>query len=105
MRTKFILSLLAFLLSFNVLTAQDYRNNSSLTLENIMKGEEWTGTWPENVRWSVDGKQVLFTWNPDNKLLLSTYGWSRENHTIHRLTPSELKTIVPPHNRDFNADR
>ncbi len=83
--------------------AQSYPNHSALTLENIMKGEEWTGTPPSNVSWSVDGNSVLFTWNPDKDLLPSTYQWSPITRNIEKLTEKEQELTVPQKQRDFNA--
>ena len=96
---------LGLFIILNTLNAQSYRNNSSLTLEDIMKGEEWTGTWPEDVRWSIDGTKVYFTWNPDNDLLSSTYSWSPDDRKIKKLQPEELKNIIPAKQSDITNDR
>src|SRR5262245_57054805 len=37
-----------------------------LTLDAIARDNaKWIGTPPADVRWSVDGRQLYFTWNPD----------------------------------------
>jgi len=40
---------------------------SALKLDEIMKGNEFIGFQPENIRWSIDGKTILFDWNPNNE--------------------------------------
>ncbi|MEY4604944.1 MAG: hypothetical protein RIT43_2236 [Bacteroidota bacterium] len=53
--------------------AQSVPNSSSLVLEEIMKGNEFIGHQPENIRWSIDGKKIYFDWNPKNEPGNSTY--------------------------------
>jgi dipeptidyl aminopeptidase/acylaminoacyl peptidase len=48
-------------------------NRSDLVLKEIMKGNEFIGHQPENVRWDVSGKKIIFDWNPDNNAGNSTY--------------------------------
>ncbi|MEN9400558.1 MAG: hypothetical protein RL632_1661 [Bacteroidota bacterium] len=67
MRFVFI-ALLPFL-SFS----QTIPNVSALKLEDIMKGNEFVGFLPENVRWSVDGQSIYFDWNPNHDAGTSTY--------------------------------
>jgi hypothetical protein len=65
---RFIFILLPFLS-----LSQTIPNNSSLNIEDIMKGNEFVGFLPENVRWSVDGQSIFFDWNPNHELGNSTY--------------------------------
>ncbi len=95
MKRIFVLSVTILSLSLLSLHAQDYRNHSALTLENIMKGEEWTGTWPKDVKWSADGQKVYFTWNPERDLLPSTYSWTRGTGKIEKVPEAELPYIIP----------
>jgi dipeptidyl aminopeptidase/acylaminoacyl peptidase len=53
--------------------AQSTPNVSSLKLEEIMKGNEFIGYQPENIRWSADGKKIYFDWNPTNEPGNSVY--------------------------------
>lgn len=48
------------------LVAQFSYSQSNLELSTIMKGEDFTGHSPENVRWSIDGSTVYFDWNQSN---------------------------------------
>lgn len=66
---KIILILLAIL--FQIVHAQQ----SSLKLEEIMKGDEFIGYQPENMTWSFDNETIYFDWNPKKELSKSTYFW------------------------------
>ncbi|MBB1194897.1 S9 family peptidase [Flavobacterium sp. SOK18b] len=52
-------------------------NSQTLKLEEIMKGNAFIGSQPENERWSIDGQKVYFDWNPNNELGNSTYFWKK----------------------------
>jgi dipeptidyl aminopeptidase/acylaminoacyl peptidase len=52
-------------------------NSQELKLEEIMKGESFTGRQPQNGRWSPDGKKVFFEWNPNDDPGSSTYFWEK----------------------------
>ena len=51
--------------------------SQNLQLEEIMKGNEFIGNQPSNLRWSVDGKSIFFDWNPNNELGDQTYYWQQ----------------------------
>jgi dipeptidyl aminopeptidase/acylaminoacyl peptidase len=36
----------------------------SLTVAGIMRDPAWIGHAPEDIRWSLDGKEIYFQWNP-----------------------------------------
>lgn len=55
------------LFSFNSIS-QNVPNNSTLVLKDIMKGDDFIGHSPENIRWTIDGAAILFEWNPENNL-------------------------------------
>ncbi|MCE2682525.1 MAG: DPP IV N-terminal domain-containing protein [Cryomorphaceae bacterium] len=55
--------------------SQTIPNSSSLQLEEIMKGNEFVGFLPENIRWSLDGQIIYFDWNPNHELGNSTYAY------------------------------
>ena len=67
----YILSCVTFLVSD--ILAQKIPNASVLQLEEIMKGNEFIGHQPENVRWSIDGSKIYFDWNPKNEQGNSIY--------------------------------
>lgn len=55
-----------FVLLISSLNSQTVPNSSTLSLKEIMKGNEFIGHQPENIRWGVDGKTIYFDWNPEN---------------------------------------
>lgn len=36
----------------------------TLSIDQIMQGEHYTGFSPDEIRWTIDGREVLFSWNP-----------------------------------------
>lgn len=78
------------------------QNTSPLTIEQIMKGEDFVGYLPENITWSDDSKEVYFSWNPDADTLRSTYKVDIVSKAIEKLSVEELKNQT---NRgDYNSD-
>lgn len=53
--------------------AQNFR------LEEIMKGDDFIGHSPENVRWSYNGESVYFDWNPNSEAGSSPYRYDLAN--------------------------
>lgn len=62
--------------------------NKALVLSEIMKGNEFIGYQPENIQWSMDGKQIIFDWNPENAPASSQYSYSLSSKTTEKLTPA-----------------
>ena len=52
-----------------------------------MAGNEFIGHQPDRVRWSLDGKSILFDWNRNMHPGNSTYSYSLKTNTIDSLTP------------------
>lgn len=52
----------------------------TLKLEDIMKGDEFIGHQPENLRFSFNGEKIYFDWNPNNELVASTYYYSKNGN-------------------------
>lgn len=65
-----------FFLSFLLLTSISL-SSQTLSLSEIMKGDEFIGHQPENHRWSINGSTVYFDWNPKNEKGSSTYFWKK----------------------------
>ncbi len=65
-----------FILLVHSSYAQLSDNKSVLKLTEIMKGNSFIGNQPENVRWSLDGKHILFDWNPHDQPGNSTFSYS-----------------------------
>jgi len=85
-RLKYHLALIIILLgvlSFNLPLQGEKAANSSqkLSITEIMKGEEFVGTSPSFIMWSVDSQYVYFRWkNPEEKEI-----------SLYRLSPVKLK--------------
>ena len=75
--------LLAFQLGFS--------QNSTLRLEDIMKGDEFIGYSPENVTWSFDNETIFFDWNPKKEVGKSTYYWRKGMSEPQLADPNEAK--------------
>ncbi|MEJ6600551.1 MAG: prolyl oligopeptidase family serine peptidase [Crocinitomicaceae bacterium] len=78
---------LALLTLTNLATAQ-MENKSSLKLPEIMKGNEFIGHQPNNIRWAYDGKTILFEWNPENEPGDKTFAYSLTDKAIVSIQPS-----------------
>ncbi|MBC7866730.1 MAG: DPP IV N-terminal domain-containing protein, partial [Gloeobacteraceae cyanobacterium ES-bin-316] len=65
-----ILLLLLLPFSLNV-TAQ--QTLGKLTVEKIMRHPGWIGSSPSQLQWSADGRQLYFSWNPENGKADSSY--------------------------------
>jgi dipeptidyl aminopeptidase/acylaminoacyl peptidase len=87
------------------LNAQSYRNESSLTLEDIMKGEQWMGYMPDDVRWSPNGKMIYFTWNPEKEMLNPDYGYNVETGELLKLSTEKKKQRIPSWGLSYNKAR
>lgn len=70
MKMKFLYTTILFAFSTIVFS-------QNLQLEEIMKGNEYIGYQPSNIRWSVDGKTIYFDWNPKNEIGDRTYYWQQ----------------------------
>ena len=62
-----------FFILFCFLLQSQIEQNSPLILSEIMKGNEFIGHQPSDIRWSLDGKQILFYWNPKNEITGAEY--------------------------------
>ena len=78
------------------------RNQSELTIDQIMQGEDFVGYLPERIRWSDDSKNILFSWNPDKDTLRSSYKADIASGTITKLSFDEVRD--EPGNGDYTRD-
>ncbi|WP_452230413.1 alpha/beta fold hydrolase [Lacinutrix sp. MEBiC02404] len=67
------------------------QNQSILTIDQIMQGEDFVGYLPTNLRWSDNSKDIYFSWNPDNDTIRSTYEINISSKKKHKLSFEELK--------------
>lgn len=84
---KFLLSVLLFSL-YSISFAQ-VGNKSTLQLNQIMKGKDFIGYWPENIAWHADGSKILFDWNPNNELEMSRYQYDLKTKKIDKINKNE----------------
>ncbi len=61
-------------LLFSILS---FAQSSTLKLEQIMKGEEFIGYYPENPVWGFDNETLYFDWNPKNEPGKTMYFWKK----------------------------
>ena len=76
---------------------------AQLSIEQIMKGKDFTGYWPENVKWSEDGKFVYFDWNPDKDAESSLYKISPSDPVPEKVSIEEKKDLPGPKG-NYSAD-
>jgi hypothetical protein len=65
--------LLLLLLQPCLISCISYGQLNPLTVEKIMRDPKWIGTSPSNPQWTVDGKYLVFNWNPENATSDSLY--------------------------------
>lgn len=95
---------LTFLLLFLVtsLCLSQTENQSSLTIDQIMQGEEFVGYLPTDIEWSDDSKNIYFSWNPDNDTIRSTYEVNINTKKINKRSFEALKNSSS--SGDFSKD-
>lgn len=69
-------------------------NQSKLTIEKIMHGDDFVGTSPSRLDWSDDSKTIFFNWNPDKDTLSSSYKVDIKSKAINKRSISELKNTT-----------
>lgn len=75
-----------------------------LTIKQIMQGKAFVGGWPGRIYWSENGKDIYFTWNPDNADADSLYVVSKSGGEPRRVTNDE-RPHLPSWGGDYNEAR
>ena len=86
-------------LIFTVLSIICFSANSfsqTIQLEEIMKGEEFVGFSPQNIRWALNNESVLFDWNPNTELGRSLYAWQLRQKQITKVPVVDNQLIWTP---------
>ena len=98
-KAPFILCILS-----SVILQGQVRNQSTLTIDRIMQGEDFVGYLPEKIAWSEDSKLIYFDWNPDMDTLRSTYQVDLDTRETRKLAIEELRTKSErgEYTRDYN---
>ena len=78
---------------FNVSIAQA-PNQSALSIDQIMQGEDFVGYLPSSINWANDNETIYFSWNPDGDTIRSTYGVDIGTKDIKKLSADELKARI-----------
>ncbi|MFT6921690.1 MAG: dipeptidyl aminopeptidase/acylaminoacyl peptidase [Crocinitomicaceae bacterium] len=76
------------LLTLTRIVSAQIENTSSLKLPEIMKGNEFIGHQPNNIRWAYVGKTILFEWNPENEPGDKTFAYSLTDKVTVSIQPS-----------------
>src|SRR6218665_1323392 len=64
---------------------------TQIDLKEIMKGNDFIGYSPEEIQWSVDGKQIYFQWNPKMQLKPTPYSYHLVSKKIEEVFYSNKK--------------
>ena len=103
MNIKQFLSLFIILMTA-VTSRGQYRNQSALSLEQIMMGPEFIGHLPDNVFWSPDSKTAYFRWNPENSLVEPLYSVSVQDGKVEKVDAA-TEFALPSRRGEFTKDR
>ena len=90
------------LLLITSLSFAQVKNDSKLTIDQIMQGEDFVGYLPTDVSWSNDSSHINFSWNPDNDTIRSTYQVNTNSKQIEKLSFNALK--ARDNDGDFSKD-
>jgi dipeptidyl aminopeptidase/acylaminoacyl peptidase len=105
-RQIIIQSILLFFILFQLNRSCFSQTNSisPLSLKEIMKGNEFIGHQPSNPRWSMDGSQLIFEWNPNNEPGESTYFYDLKTKKYRKGSSADFfnypEAIPNPYNFD-----
>lgn len=87
----FITSLL--LANISLYAQQETIFSSQLKMEEIMKGEEWTGVSPTNPRWSLDSKTLYFKWKQPTDTIKTWYAVEAGKTDLRNADLEEQRTL------------
>lgn len=66
----------------------------TLDLKEIMKGQDFTGYWPEAAQWNLDGSAVYFRWNKDGKGKSEPYKYTIKTGALDTISEVEMDDLV-----------
>lgn len=83
--------------------------SSKLTIETVMKGPQYAGYAPQNVRWAGNSQKVYFEWKRHTDAPrdpYDTYVANRDGSGLLKLTPAEAEQAPPAQcNYDVRRER
>lgn len=65
-----------------------------LDLKEIMKGQDFTGYWPESPAWNLDGTAVYFRWNKDGKEGAEPYRYTLKTSELKEMSEVEFGDVL-----------
>ncbi|MEG3657966.1 prolyl oligopeptidase family serine peptidase [Arenibacter palladensis] len=92
-----------FLLSITPCLAQQ-GNTSTLSIKEIMQGDDFVGHLPSNPQWSLDSQTLYFDWNPEKAQNDSLYAYHLKSAKTIK-TDFETAYSLPSSGGVFNKDR
>ncbi|GAL78384.1 dipeptidyl peptidase IV [Algibacter lectus] len=78
-------------LAFTTFTFGQVNNDSALSIDEIMQGDDFVGYLPTRVSWADNSKSIYFSWNPDNDTIPSTYQVDIKSRKISKSSFEALK--------------
>jgi dipeptidyl aminopeptidase/acylaminoacyl peptidase len=94
--------LLAFI--FSASTSLVFGQSSSLTIKQIMQGEQFVGSLPSSVYWGEHGEYIYFNWNPEGAMNDSLYRASTTDLTPKKVEWA-LRQTLPARRGTYNKDK
>ena len=88
-----------------VLSFAQPKNNSSLTIENIMRDPKWIGTSPANPFWGAEGQTLYFDWNPEKASSDSLYYITLKNKNPQKASVNQKQNVLRHNSLTFNNSR
>lgn len=67
----------------------------ALDLKEIMKGQDFTGYWPEAPQWNLEGSAVYFRWNKDGKAESEPYKYTIKTGALDSISELEMAELIP----------
>jgi dipeptidyl aminopeptidase/acylaminoacyl peptidase len=83
LKSAFLLLLLT--ISSNCIIIAQKTNISKLSIQQIMKGNEFIGRQPSDIKWDISGKLFYFYWNPENAFSDSLYAYNIKTGKITKV--------------------
>jgi len=104
MRRRLFVIACIILSAFAIASAQTA--GPELAIPAIMRGDDFIGHSPSEIRWSDDSKRVYFNWDPERTSSDSLYVVERSGGELRKVTLEEQKGMPSgrgSHNRDFTV--
>ncbi|MBE7173078.1 MAG: S9 family peptidase [Williamsia sp.] len=77
----------------------------TLTVEKIMRDPKWIGTSPADPYWSLDGKYLFFSWNPEQAISDSVYYITADNLAPRKTSADMRQNTLTAANVSYNTSR